>query len=45
VTGLSLFAARDAEFGAKLVCPGHRFAVGDGIRVELAPTDDPVRLN
>ncbi|WP_338740849.1 hypothetical protein [Haloplanus salilacus] len=34
VTGLSLFVARDATFGAKVVCPDHDFAVGD--RIELS---------
>jgi hypothetical protein len=34
VTGLSLFVARDAAFGAKVVCPGHEFAPGD--RIELS---------
>jgi len=38
VTGLSLFAARDDAFGAKLVCPGHEFALGD--RVEIGLTRD-----
>ncbi|WP_251341455.1 hypothetical protein [Haloplanus halophilus] len=33
ITGLSLFVARDADVGAKLVCPGHDFAPGDRIRV------------
>ncbi|RYJ19582.1 hypothetical protein ELS19_00900 [Halogeometricum borinquense] len=44
ITGISLFAARDSGFGAKLVCPGHEFAVGDEIRVEISDSDDPVRL-
>jgi hypothetical protein len=39
VTGLSLFAARDDAFGAKLVCPGHGFAVGDRIEVALTRDD------
>ncbi len=43
ITGLSLFCARDA-FGAKLVCPGREFAVGERVQVELRPSDDPVRL-
>ncbi|GAA0249089.1 hypothetical protein ACFFQF_07495 [Haladaptatus pallidirubidus] len=34
ITGLSLFAARE-QFGAKLVCPGHGFSVGDSISVTL----------
>ena len=44
ITGLSLCCARDPAFGAKLVCPGHGFAVGDRVEVELHPTDDPIRL-
>ncbi|MDS0293884.1 hypothetical protein [Halogeometricum luteum] len=44
ITGLSLFAAVDPEFGAKLVCPGREFAVGEEVRVEVRDTDDPVRL-
>ena len=35
LVGVSLFVARDADFGAKLVCPGHRFAVGDAVDVEV----------
>jgi len=35
ITGLSLFVARDAEFGAKLVAPGHDFAVGDRVAVSV----------
>jgi hypothetical protein len=45
ITGLSLFAARDADFGAKLICPDHDFAVGDRVAVEIRPTGDPVRLS
>ncbi|MDS0300013.1 hypothetical protein NDI76_14800 [Halogeometricum sp. S1BR25-6] len=44
ITGLSLFAAVDPEFGAKLVCPGREFAVGEEVRVSVRDTDDPVRL-
>jgi len=33
ITGLSLFIARDAGFGAKLVHPGHGFVVGDRVSV------------
>ncbi len=33
ITGLSFFFARDGEFGAKLICPGHAFAIGDRVRV------------
>ncbi|MFC6989674.1 hypothetical protein ACFQJD_14945 [Haloplanus sp. GCM10025708] len=34
VTGLSLVVAREAV-GAKVVCPGHEFAVGDGVTVSV----------
>lgn len=34
VTGLSLFFARD-EFGAKLICPGRAFAVGQAVTVDV----------
>jgi len=43
-TGLSLFASQGA-FGAKIVFhEGHEFAVGDEVRVELGPTEAPIRL-
>ena len=35
ITGLSLFAARDAGFGAKLVCPDREFAIGDAVTVTI----------
>jgi len=44
ITGLSLFSALDAGFGAKLVCPDRGFAVGDEVRVTLRDSDDPIRL-
>ncbi|SMO63241.1 hypothetical protein [Halorubrum cibi] len=44
VTGLSLFAARDADYGAKVVCLGHEFAIGDHVSIDLAASDDPIRL-
>ncbi|AGB36115.1 hypothetical protein [Natronococcus occultus] len=36
ITGLSLFCARDEEFGAKLICPDREFVVGQrvGVRIE-----------
>ncbi|WP_227352829.1 hypothetical protein [Haladaptatus salinisoli] len=34
ITGLSLFVSRD-QFGAKLVCPGHEFRVGDSLSVSV----------
>jgi len=44
-TGLSLFASR-VGIGAKLVFhEGHGFAVGDELRVTVAPTDDRIRLD
>jgi hypothetical protein len=44
IAGLSLFAARDAAFGAKLVAFDHEFAVGDVVELTIRPTDDPLRL-
>ncbi|QAU14345.1 hypothetical protein EKH57_05975 [Halorubrum sp. BOL3-1] len=44
VVGLSLFAARGARFGVKVVCPDREFAVGESVTVEIVPSDDPVRL-
>lgn len=42
-TGLSLFVSHETV-DVKVICPGHRFAVGDRIEVSLEPTADPVRL-
>ena len=44
ITGISLFTALDPEFGAKLVCPDHGFAVGDEVQVTVRDSDDPIRL-
>jgi hypothetical protein len=44
VTGLSLFAARGDRFGVKVVCPDREFAVGESVTVEVAESDDPIRL-
>ncbi|MBB6646794.1 hypothetical protein H5V44_10940 [Halobellus sp. MBLA0160] len=44
ITGLSLFAARDPAFGAKLVCPDREFDVGDAVRVTVRDSDEPIRL-
>jgi hypothetical protein len=44
IVGLSLFAAQDAAFGAKLVAFDHEFAIGDEVELTVRPTDDPVRL-
>ena len=35
ITGLSLFCARDAEFGAKLICPDETFEAGTRVTVEI----------
>lgn len=35
VTGLSLFVARDAEFGAKVICPDQSFEVGQRVSVSV----------
>ncbi|WP_096393351.1 hypothetical protein [Halorubrum trapanicum] len=44
VTGLSLFAARGDRFGVKVVCPEREFAIGESVRVDVVPSDDPIRL-
>ncbi|WP_396611388.1 hypothetical protein ACH9L7_14430 [Haloferax sp. S1W] len=44
VTGLSLFASR-VEFGVKVVCPGHEYAVGDEVTVSIRPSENPIRLD
>jgi hypothetical protein len=41
VAGLSLFLARDEDFGAKLIVPDNGFVVGDEIEVTIRQTDDP----
>ncbi|SDK43735.1 hypothetical protein [Natronorubrum texcoconense] len=35
ITGLSLFCARDADFGAKLICPDTEFEAGEKVRVRV----------
>ncbi|WP_435123924.1 hypothetical protein [Halobaculum sp. D14] len=49
VTGLSLFATREATVGAKLVtrpdAGDPTFRVGDEVTVTVRPSDDPVRLD
>ncbi|WP_049914176.1 hypothetical protein [Haloterrigena salina] len=35
ITGLSLFCARDAAFGAKLICPDRPLEVGQRVRVRV----------
>ncbi|WP_435362683.1 hypothetical protein [Haloarchaeobius sp. DYHT-AS-18] len=44
VTGLSLFLAQDDGFGAKVICPGHSFSVGESLSVEIQQTDEPIIL-
>ena len=44
VVGLSLFAATDARYGAKVVCPDGEFTVGETVSVDIVPSDDPIRL-
>jgi hypothetical protein len=44
VVGLSLFAARDARSGTKVVCPDCEFAIGDSVSLDVVPSDDPIRL-
>ncbi|MFC7202959.1 hypothetical protein ACFQJC_05500 [Haloferax namakaokahaiae] len=43
VTGLSLFASQ-IEHGAKVVCPGHDFGVGDELELSIGTSEDPIRL-
>ena len=43
VTGLSLFASREG-LGAKVVWRDPAVNVGDHVRVEITPSDDPIRL-
>ncbi|WP_222920153.1 hypothetical protein [Natrinema sp. SYSU A 869] len=35
ITGLSLFCARDSDFGAKLICPERSFERGERVRVRV----------
>lgn len=44
VVGLSLFAARDAGYGAKIVCPDREFAIGESVSMSVVPSEDPIRL-
>jgi hypothetical protein len=41
ITGLSLFCARDADFGAKLICPHRPFSVGESVAVSIVPDSSP----
>ncbi len=40
ITGISLFCARDADFGAKLLCPDRPMAIGDAVRVRVVSNTD-----
>ncbi|WP_436346698.1 hypothetical protein [Natronorubrum sp. FCH18a] len=40
ITGLSLFCARDRDFGAKLICPDRAFEVGEDVRVRVRSSGD-----
>ncbi|ELY65026.1 hypothetical protein [Natrinema versiforme] len=41
ITGLSLFCARDGDFGAKLICPDRPFERGERVRVRVrSSTED-----
>lgn len=44
VTGLSLFAARDGGYGAKIVDPDGQFDIGERVSVAIRVSDDPIRL-
>lgn len=44
ITGLSLFAARDAGYGAKLIAREKSFSVGDRVSVAIRSSRDPIRL-
>jgi hypothetical protein len=37
ITGISLFLAREADVGVKLVCPGGSLSVGQSVRVSIEP--------
>ncbi|WP_408959553.1 hypothetical protein [Natrinema sp. 74] len=40
ITGLSLFCARDGDFGAKLICPDRSFEQGAHVRVRVRSSVD-----
>ena len=47
ITGLSLFASREAGFGVKLVSRSPdqpSFELGESVQVSIHPSDDPIRL-
>lgn len=44
ITGISLFAARDAAYGAKLIARNRSFTVGEEVTVSIRPTENPIRL-
>ncbi|MDF9747583.1 hypothetical protein [Natrinema salsiterrestre] len=39
ITGLSLFCARDGDFGAKLICPDQAFERGERVRVRVRSSE------
>ena len=41
ITGLSTFCARDADFGAKLICPDRSFQIGETVRVRIRSSEEP----
>lgn len=41
ITGLSLFCARDGDFGAKLICPELALEIGDRLTVSVRPDPSP----
>ena len=44
IIGLSLFAARDADYGAKLIARDCSFEVGQEVSVAIRPSNEPIRL-
>jgi hypothetical protein len=40
ITGLSVFCARDEDFGAKLICPDREFERGERVRVRVRSSGD-----
>lgn len=44
ITGLSLFAARDGDYGAKLITRDRSFDVGEAVSVTIRSTETPIRL-
>lgn len=44
VTGLSLFAARDGGYGAKIVDLDGDLEIGERVSIDIRESDDPIRL-